>query len=85
MYTEIVRFRFHPQIAPSKCFEFLARLAEVCEGARLSDHNYFAICVDRNNECRVDLMMPSVFDIGIERLCAAEREGILTITHPKQT
>ena len=85
MYTEIVKFRFNPKIAPSKRFEFLARLAEACEGAlmRHPDHYYFAISVERSEECRVAFMMPSVYEIGVEQLRSAARDETLIITHPK--
>jgi hypothetical protein len=85
MYTNIVEFQFNEEVAPSKRFDFLARLAEACENnpQRRSSHHYFVISLNRNTECRIDFMMPSVFEIGKAQLRIAQRDGFLTVTKPK--
>lgn len=84
MYTETVKFRFNPHVAPSKRFELLARLAKACEHEQpLPNHYYFTISADRNDECRVDFMAPSVFELGAQQIRAAVSDGVVFVTYPK--
>jgi hypothetical protein len=85
MYTQLVEFRFNDEIPPSRRFGFLAELGNACEQdpLRRSNHSYFAISIERNGQCRVEFMMPSVFGVGKARLRMAQRDGLLTVTKPK--